>query len=141
MRRIMRSISVAIASVGALSAASAFGQTTTGGAIGIELNRVDQIDTSCRFTFLAENSLGVDATALTLETVIIDTDGVVAQLTLFEFGDLPNGVPRVRQFDVPSLECAGVARILINGVSECEGVDGCGAALELSHRTDVELLG
>lgn len=139
MGRIMRSTFVAAALVGMLS--SAPGHADGDGALMIELNRLDQFEASCRFTFLAMNNLGADATALTLETVIIDADGVVDRLTLFEFGVLPDGVPRVRQFDVPSLACTDVARVLINGVSECGGIDHCAAAIELTSRTEVELLG
>jgi hypothetical protein len=116
-------------------------QTETARTLALELNRVDQIGAACRFTFLADNRLGSDMSAFTVETVIIDAEGVVDRLTLFEFGALPDDTPRVRQFDVPDLTCDGVGRILINGVSDCGGVDDCAAGLTLSNRTDVELLG
>lgn len=110
-------------------------------ALGLEINRVDQIEGACRLTFMAENTLGRDIGALTVETVLIDAEGVVERLTLFEFGALPDGVPRVRQFDVPDLDCAVIGRVLINGVSECEGAEQCGASLRLSSRTDIEIVG
>lgn len=117
------------------------GQTATDGTLALELNRVDQVAAACRFTFLAENRIGADISSFTAETVIIDADGVVERLTLFEFGNLPESSPRVRQFDVPDLVCAEVGRILINGVSDCGGIEGCEASVTLSTRTDVELLG
>jgi hypothetical protein len=107
----------------------------------LELNRIDQIETACRFTFLAENALETDLSAFTVETVIIDTAGVVERLTLFEFGELPRDAPRVRQFDVPSLACADVGRVLINGVADCGGIENCAAAITLSNRTEIDLLG
>jgi hypothetical protein len=116
-------------------------QTETARTLALELNRVDQIGAACRFTFLADNRLGSDMSAFTVETVIIDAEGVVDRLTLFEFGALPDDTPRVRQFDVPDLTCDGVGRILINGVSDCGGVGDCAAGLTLTNRTDVELLG
>jgi hypothetical protein len=127
MGRIMRStFGGRGAAVVLLRPASA--QTDGDGALMIELNRVDQIGASCRFTFLADEQPRRGCPRFTLETVIIDAEGVVDRLTLFEFGVLPDGHPRVRQFDVPSLACTDVARILINGVSECGGVDHCAAA-------------
>ncbi len=126
---------------GVLLVTPAAAQTDVGLTLGIELNRVDQIEAACRFTFLAENGMGTDLPALTVETVIIDVEGVVDRLTLFEFGGLPAGTPRVRQFDVPGLDCAQVGRVLINGVSDCGGVEGCAPALALSSRTGIELLG
>ena len=79
--------------------------------------------------------------ALSLETVLIDTAGRVERLTLFEFGALPDGVPRVRQFDIPGLACESLGRVLINGVSDCSAGAACAEGLELTTRTDVEVIG
>lgn len=113
----------------------------SGGRLLLELNRIDALEGACRLTFVAENGLGADLDALSLETVLIDTDGRVERLTLFEFGQLPDGVPRVRQFDIAGMACDRLGRVLINGVAECGAVASCGAALELSTRTDVEVIG
>ena len=122
---------------GVLLATPAAAQTNARPTVGLELNRVDQIEAACRFTFLAENGMRTDLAALTVETVIIDVEGLVDRLTLFEFGALPEGTPRVRQFDVPGLDCAQVGR---GGpdqrrVRTCGGVEGCAEALTLSSRT------
>lgn len=141
MGRNSRRFTGVAALAGVLLATTASAQTEAGRHLGLELNRVEQIDAACRFTFLAENRIGTDLSVFTVETVIIDTEGVVDRLTLFEFGALPDTTPRVRQFDVPALDCAQVGRILINGVSDCGGVEDCAPALTLSSRTDIELLG
>ena len=109
--------------------------------LSLELNRIDALDGACRLTFLAENRLGAELSALSLETVLIDTGGRVERLTLFEFGALPEGVPRVRQFDVPGLDCAALGRVLINGVAECSSGAACADGLHVSTRTDVEVIG
>ena len=109
--------------------------------LSLELNRIDPLEGACRLTFLAENGLGADLASLSLETVLIDRDGRVERLTLFEFGALPQGVPRVRQFDIAGLACESLGRVLINGVADCSAGDACAAGLELSSRTDVELVG
>lgn len=112
-----------------------------GGSLSLELNRVDTLEGACRLTFLAENGLGMVLQALSLETVLIDAEGRVERLTLFEFGALPDGIPRVRQFDIPGLACDGLGRVLINGVAECSVGAACAEKLELFTRTDVEVVG
>ncbi len=111
----------------------------------VELNSVTALEGSCRVTLLATNALSADIGKLVFETVLLDTNGVVERLTLFDLQDLPRGRPRVRQFDVPGLACDNLGKVLINGVSTCDG-DGldpsaCSKSLELDSRTDIEVLG
>jgi hypothetical protein len=113
----------------------------TAGRLSLELNRVDSLEDACRLTFVAQNTLGTDLEALSLEAVLIDAAGRVERLTLFAFGALPDGIPRVRQFDIPGLACDGLGRVLVNGVSECSAGAACAKSLELLTRTDVEILG
>ncbi|MBQ2259820.1 MAG: hypothetical protein II336_00455 [Loktanella sp.] len=91
-----------------------------GGGIALDLNRLDQVDNACRLTFVTDNNL-TDLSALALETVLFDQDGRVAALTLFDFGALPAGARRVRQFDVAGQDCAAIAQVLVNGVASCTG--------------------
>lgn len=124
-----------------LFAAPALAQEDTAPRLSLELNRIDALEGACRLTFMAENALDEDLDALSLETVLIDTEGRVERLTLFDFGALPAGIPRVRQFDVPGLACDSLGRVLINGVTECGAAEGCSDALELRTRTEVEVIG
>ena len=124
-----------------MAASPALAESGVAPRLSLELNRIDAIDGACRLTFMAHNMLGADLEALSLETVLIATDGQVERLTLFEFGALPDGVPRVRQFDVPGLACQRLGRVLINGVAECSGAEACGEALIFGSRTDVEVIG
>ena len=125
----------------ALSAAAPAAAQEAAPRLGLELNRVDPVDGACRLTFMAENELGADVDVLSLETVLIDTEGRVERLTLFEFGAVPYGVPRVRQFDIPGLACGALGRVLINGVAECSAGTACAEGLDLSSRTAVEVVG
>jgi hypothetical protein len=117
------------------AAAGAAGEGDAAGRIGIELNRLDAEAAACRLTFVADNRLA-PLTALVLETVLFDHDGRVAALTLFDFGVLPEGRRRVRQFDVGGVDCGEIGAVLVNGVSGCagEGLDAeaCAAALAVS---------
>ncbi len=114
-------------------------------AVRVELNTAETTDTSCRLSFLVENTHANDIAQVVYETVLFDADGTVNQLTLFDFGTLPANRPRVRQFEVPDLACDGLSRILINGASTCEagalGADICSATLDLNSRTAIALLG
>ncbi len=109
--------------------------------IAMELNRVDPVDQSCRLTFITENQLSADLETLSLEIVLIDTSGQVDRLTLFDFGALPAGTPRVRQFDLTDLSCASIGKVLINGVASCGPVADCASSLSFSTRTGVEVIG
>ncbi|TNC47319.1 hypothetical protein FHG66_17160 [Rubellimicrobium rubrum] len=112
-------------------------------ALSIELNDVTPADGGCRLTFLVQNALGSDLTNLALETAVLTTEGQVQQVTLFDFGDLPDQRPRVRQFDLPDLPCESVGQVLVNDVASCEGLEtgACEAGLVLSTRTDIGLIG
>ena len=113
--------------------------------LAIELNMIEQQADTCRLTFLAQNGLGVDVSAAVFETVLFDRTGQVIDLTLFDFRDLPDGSPRVRQFDLADVGCATVGKVLLNDVHACSGEsltpEVCAAGLRWSSRTDVEVLG
>ena len=113
--------------------------------LGLELNTVSEAEGACRLTFLAENGLGADLDALVLEAVLVTAEGDVDRLTLFDFGALPAGRPRVRQFDLSGLSCAALGQVLVNGAADCAGAGlapgACIEALRLSTRTGVEVAG
>lgn len=114
--------------------------------LSIELNAAtDAQSGGCTMSFLIENGHDADIAKAVFETVLFDTDGQVERLTLFDFGELPQDRPRVRQFTIPGKQCAGFGRILFNGANTCETVDlGAGACTEgltLGSRTDIEVLG
>lgn len=108
--------------------------------ISVEMNSTLQLDGACQLTFMLTNGLEADVDSLVFETVLLNTDGAVDRLTLFDMRDLPSGTPRVRQFNVPALACEDLGQVLINGVAEC-APEGCADALTYSSRIDVEILG
>lgn len=116
-----------------------------GGQISLELNRVKQVETGCELTFLTSSGSSEGVEQVMFEAVLFDTSGAVSLLTLFDFGALPAGRPRVRQFVIPEQKCDALGRILINGVTRCKAAGlseaACAAGLGLSTRTDVELIG
>ncbi|MCV6592856.1 MAG: hypothetical protein OIF48_07900 [Silicimonas sp.] len=130
--------------LGMLAAAPALADDKPGG-LSIELNTITAASGACQLTFVAETSHPDGVEKVLFETVLFDKTGAVDRLTLFDFGKLPAGRPRVRQFLIPDLACADLGRILINGINECQApgleTDACAAGLRATSRVDVELLG
>jgi len=113
--------------------------------LSIELNALQQDEGRCRLVFLARNESGTSIEQLSFETVLFNKTGTFLKLTLFDFQTLKGKKSRVRQFAVPDVQCDGLGRILINGVSTCK-IDGaesplCEDRLDLSTRTSIEFLG
>lgn len=111
----------------------------------IELNAAQPQDDGCKLSFLVQNGHATDIGKAVFETVLFDASGQVDRLTLFDFGALPAGRPRVRQFVIPGTACDGISQILFNGASTCEAGDlgpaACTGDLLLDSRTDTEVTG
>ena len=133
-----RSLPLALLLAGGLTAPAAAQEGAA--ALAIALDGLAQAGEACRLTFVARNGLDGGVDPLVLEGVAFDREGGVARISLFDFGALPAGRTRVRQFDLADTDCAAVGGLLINGVQRCEGVEGCADALAVSSRADVELL-
>ncbi|MFN4101560.1 MAG: hypothetical protein ACK4GT_17485 [Pararhodobacter sp.] len=108
--------------------------------VRLELNALHPRDGACQMVFVAQNDSGADLTRLVLEAVLFDTGGRVAAMTLLDLQDLPAERIRVRSFEIAGLACDSLARLLINGVSDCapEGPGCTGLAVE--SRVPVEVL-
>ncbi|WP_245626846.1 hypothetical protein [Aestuariivita boseongensis] len=126
-----------------LSTGVAWADTPTG--IGIELNAADTIGDACRLTFVATNGSANAVDQAVFETVLFSEEGRVTLMTLFDFGALPAGVPRVRQFQIPDISCNRLGLVLVNGADTCrvQGVEAeiCGTGLSTTSRTDIEMKG
>lgn len=113
--------------------------------ISLELNALSPSDTACMASFVATNSSNQDIESAIYEVVLFDADGGVDRLTLLDFGTLPEGRPRVRQFGLGNLACADLGQVLINGAQTCTvagaASDVCAVGLTVSSRTDVEVTG
>jgi hypothetical protein len=116
-----------------------------GAAVAIELNAVKSNEGSCTLSFLVTNGHAGPIEKAVYETVLFDSAGQVERLTLFDFGALPSGRPRVRQFTITGVTCDGLSRVLINGANTCQAPDlaanACEAGLILGTRTGIEVIG
>ncbi|MEO1307555.1 MAG: hypothetical protein AAFV38_06400 [Pseudomonadota bacterium] len=118
-------------------------ETIGAGTINVELNSTASLEDSCTLTFVVQNGHADEIERLVFETVLFDRDGKVDRLTLFDFGNLPVGIPRVRQFSLPETHCERLGRILFNGLSTCDAANDNVCAGPITHhtRTDIEVLG
>jgi hypothetical protein len=120
-------------------------QDDLGARLSIELNQTESRDAGCTLSFLVQNGHPADVTRAVFETVLFDAAGQVERLTLFDFGTLPAGRPRVRQFVVPDAKCEDLGRVLINGAETCEAeglsADACTRDLRLDSRVGIEVIG
>ncbi|SLN45015.1 hypothetical protein [Ruegeria meonggei] len=137
----------ALAAILATAPGVALAQSTEDAPTGlqIELNTIQDVEGACRLTFVAENRTDSAIDTASFQTVVFDASGRVITFTLYNFRELPLDLPRVRQFDVRGEACGNISRVLINGLSSCvtggSESEVCLKALNLSSRTDVELLG
>ncbi|WEX11875.1 hypothetical protein [Chelativorans sp. AA-79] len=104
--------------------------------LSIELNGAEPSERGCRLTFVAANRLGQDIARAAYEVALFGKDGLVERLTILDFKELPDAETKVRQFDMPEIDCANLGRVLINGATACEGPDAsaCMKRLEATTR-------
>ncbi|WP_028034860.1 hypothetical protein [Chelativorans sp. J32] len=107
--------------------------------LSLELNGAEASQRGCRLTFVAANRLGKDISRTAYEVALFGKDGVVKRLTVLDFKELPDGETKVRQFDLPDLNCSDLGRILLNGATACEGPEAsaCMERLETATRSAV----
>ncbi|MBC7156179.1 MAG: hypothetical protein H5U20_01545 [Rhodobacteraceae bacterium] len=74
------------------------------------------------------------------DVVVFDAAGTVTSRLILEFGRLPEGKTKVVQFDIAAGGCAGISRLLLNDVEQCETAEGavtaCLDALVTTSRVD-----
>jgi hypothetical protein len=134
------------AGASAQSVAQAASETTAKSAeeISVQLNDAETVNGSCRLTFVIRNSLQKPVNALGLDLVMFDTSDGVSGYAAIDFGDLPAGKTRVRQYDVAKGECAGISRVLLNEVRACDLQDAaqqdCLPLLRIDSRSEIDLI-
>lgn len=109
----------------------------------LELNKTSPSSDGCLLTFVAQNKTLKDLSDASYEFVLFNKDGLVSQMTVFEFGALPSGKTVVRQFNLATLDCASVGRILINGPSGCSSSNPaayCEASMTTMSRSSIDFL-
>lgn len=109
--------------------------------LGIELNRLEERDGSCRVYLVMSNPSPRSYEALKLDLVLFGTDGVIARRVAVDTAPLRPTKTTVKLFDVSGLPCSGIGSVLLNDVIECRGTDvaanDCIASVTPSTRSPV----
>lgn len=112
-----------------------------GHGFSIELNRATPTDSGCRLGFVTKNDLGSDLTKAAFEIVLFNPDGLIERLLVLDFGAMPQGRTKVREFNLSGSSCETIDRVLVNDVSACEGeglAEGaCAGGLTASSKNDI----
>ncbi|MGM0561681.1 MAG: Tat pathway signal sequence domain protein [Pseudomonadota bacterium] len=112
------------------------------GRVTLELNKLEQVDQTCRAYMLFENDSGSDFDQFRLDLVLFDAEGVISRRIAIEAAPLETGRSTVKFFDFTEQQCDTIDRMLVNGVSPCADASGeredCNDILNLANRTDVD---
>lgn len=134
-------LAAAILSIGMLVPSTAPAQSS--GTIELQLNNAVNHDGVCRLSFMIRNSLPVAIKDAALEIVLLDKKGLAQDFMMLRTSQLSKGKRRIRQFDLPGVDCAELGEVLINDVAECQGEGltnaSCLAALTTSSKTTIKL--
>jgi len=98
-------------------------EPATAPSLRLEFNGLEPSAAGCRLTFVVENGLGAALDRAAFEIALFNRAGLVDRLTVLDFKELPAGKTKVRQFDLPNADCAGIGRVLVNDAVACEGAD------------------
>lgn len=113
------------------------------GTLAAELNKLEQIDDSCRVYMVFTNGTGTALEALKLELVLFDGDGFIQRRLTLDAAPIPADKTSVKLFDLAGHQCDSTGRVLVNQVLEMAGSDGPLAdglaRLRLSSKLDVDL--
>ena len=89
--------------------------------VGMELNKLEDIDGGCRVYLVLGNATGVGFSAFKIDLVLFDRTGVINKRLAVDVAPLRPGKTTVRLFDIEGVPCAEAGRILVNDVIECRG--------------------
>jgi hypothetical protein len=147
VRKLGRSIVIGVAwALTAGGALAVFGSANAmeKGRIGVELNKLEAVGDACRAYLVLSNGTGVAFKSLKLDLVMFDPDGIVQRRLAVETAPVSAGKTSLKVFDISGANCAGIGRILLNGVLSCAGKtakrDDCLSLVTVSSRAKQALI-
>jgi hypothetical protein len=104
--------------------------------IRIELNTMENVQNSCRLSFVVENKGETPIETLKLDLAMFGREGAIQRRLIVELGPLRGSKTMVRAFDVEG-DCGQIGSVLVNDVSACAPGDPgtCLDRLLLSSRS------
>lgn len=110
----------------------------------VELNKLEADETGCRAWLVFENATGHAFEALTLDFVVFDGEGVISKRLAVNAAPLAADRTSVKAFDLTGLACGDIARLLLNGMTECRhaggGPEDCMALVSARSKAGVDLV-
>jgi len=135
LTRILLSVVMALATTTALAQAPV---ETGGGAVEVELNKLEPVDGACRAYLVTQNLTDTRFDAFQLDVVMFDNDGIVARRLAVQIGPMTANKTSLKVFDIKNLACGDIGQLLLNDVLECRadtGVrDDCLSLVSVSQR-------
>lgn len=89
--------------------------------IRLQLNKLESTEDGCLVSLVAENLTGAELTDFSVEAVTFDTEGIIAQFVLWDFGGMAADKTRAYPFVSAGASCESISRILVNDVVTCAG--------------------
>jgi len=104
--------------------------------IRIELNTMENVQNSCRLSFVIENKGETPIETLKLDLAVFGREGGIQRRWVVELGPVRGSKTMVRTFDVEG-DCAQIGSVLVNDVTACAPGDPgtCLDRLTLSSRS------
>jgi hypothetical protein len=104
--------------------------------IRIELNTMENVQSSCRLSFVIENKGEAPIETLKLDLAVFGREGTIQRRLIIELGPVRGSKTIVRAFDVEG-DCGQIGSVLVNDVTACAPGDPgtCLDRLTLSSRS------
>ena len=114
-----------------------------GGALHVELNKLEPFNKGCRAYIVVNNPAETAYTSYKIDLVLFQTDGVIGKRFSIDLAPLKAKKKSVKLFDIDGIQCDKIGSFLINDVMECKAesgaVSGCLDNLKTSTLTNVQL--
>lgn len=125
------------------SLASATSASADEARIGIELNKLEPVETGCRSYIVVRNPAEQTFTAFNMEVLVFDTDGVIQNRIAMDLAPIRPNKTSVLIISLSGIQCDRIGEVLVNSFLDCERGDerlgDCLARIDLSSRTDARL--
>lgn len=109
----------------------------------LELNKVEPSEHGCRIFMVADNQSETAFSALRLDLVFFQTDGVIGKRVALDLAPVKAQKRMVKAFDIDKVKCESIGSILINEVAECRAdsgaIENCLSRLSLKSLSTVQL--
>ena len=110
----------------------------------IELNKVETVENTCTAYFIVRNTTADLLAQVNVQLFVFDTPGQIQGAFTLPFADVRPNSEKVGVFQLARGDCAGIGRVLINDIADCQGAGGapitaCGTMFAASSRATIPL--